>query len=55
MILSFIIICKVPRDALKSSGPALCFKLFPLDLGNVNEWKIIFVPSITYIVDKHVN
>ena len=46
MILSFIKIRKVPREVLKTSGFALCFQHFPWHLGNVNEWKIIFDPSI---------
>ena len=40
MILSFINIRKVPRDF------ALGFQHFPRDLANVNEWKIMFDPSI---------
>ena len=39
MILSFINICKVPRDVLKTSG-------HPRDIATVNEWKIMFDPSI---------
>ena len=48
MILSFINIRKVPREALrlKTSGFALGFQHFPRDLANVNEWKIMFDPSI---------
>ena len=38
MILSFIKICKVTRKG--------CFQHFPLDLANVNEWKIMYDPSI---------
>ena len=45
MILSFINIRKVPREALKTSGFALGFQQFPRDLANVNEWKIMFDPS----------
>ena len=50
MILSFISIHKVPRDSqgpsgrLKTSGFAPGFQHFPRDLGNVNEWKIMFDP-----------
>ena len=47
MILSFINICKVPREVLKTEGEAaLGFQHFPRDLANVNEWKIMFDPSI---------
>ena len=44
MILSFINICKVPREMLKTSGFALRFQHLPRDLANVNEWKIMFDP-----------
>ena len=44
MILSFINICKVPREMLKTSGFALGFQHFPQDLANVNEWKIMSDP-----------
>ena len=37
MILSFINIHKVPWETLKTEGEHL-----PLDLANVNEWKIMF-------------
>ena len=47
MILSFINICKVPREMLKTSGFALGFQHLPRDLANVNEWKIMFDPYIT--------
>ena len=46
MILSFINICKVPPGRLKTSGFALGFQHIPLDLVNVNEWKIMLDPSI---------
>ena len=46
MILSFNDIGKVPREVLKTSGFALGFQQFPWDLQNVNEWKIMFDPSI---------
>ena len=46
MILSFINIRKVPRESLKTSGFTLGFQLLPRDLANVNEWKIMFDPSI---------
>ena len=46
MILSFINICKVPWEVLKTSGFAFGFQHFPRDLENVNEWRIIFYPSI---------
>ena len=45
MILSFINIRKVPREVLKTSDFALGYQHFPRDLANVNEWKIMFVPS----------
>ena len=45
MIFSFISICKVPREELKISGFTLGFQHFPLDLANVNEWKIMFDPA----------
>ena len=48
MILSFVIICKVPREMLKTLGFALSFQHLPWDLANVNEWKIMFDP---YIID----
>ena len=44
MILSFINICKVPRDMLKTLGFAFGFQHLPWDLANVNEWKIMFDP-----------
>ena len=40
MILSFINIRKVP-----GASPSV-FQHFPQDLANVNEWKIMFDPSI---------
>ena len=46
MILSFINIRKVPREVLKTEGFALGFQHFPWDLADVNEWKIMFDPSI---------
>ena len=48
MILSFINIRKVPREVLKTAGFALNFQYFPRDLADVNEWKIMFDPSINY-------
>ena len=30
---------------MKTTGVALSFQHFPRDLGNVNEWKIMFDPS----------
>ena len=47
MILSFIYIRKVPREVFKTEGEARGFQHFPRDLANVNEWKIMFDPSIT--------
>ena len=41
MILSYINIRKVPREG---------FQHFPRDLANVNEWKIMFDPSIRMAV-----
>ena len=35
-----------PSGKLKTSGLALGFQHFPRDLANVNEWKIMFDPSI---------
>ena len=46
MILLFINIRKVCSGRLKTSGFALGFKRFPRDLADVNEWKIMFDPSI---------
>ena len=46
MIVSFISIREVPREVLKTSGFALGFHHFPRDLANVNEWKLMFDPSI---------
>ena len=46
MILSSINIGKIPREVLKSTCFALSFQHFPWDLANVNEWKIMFDPSI---------
>ena len=34
---------------LKTSGFALGFQHFPRDLANVNEWKIMFDPSIVNV------
>ena len=51
MILSFINICKVPRELLKTSGFALGFQHFPRDFANVNEWKIMFDPYIPSTID----
>ena len=45
MILSFINICKVPREMLKTLGFSLGFQHLPRDLANVNEWKIMFDPN----------
>ena len=47
MILSFINIRKVPRE-----GFALGFQHFPRDLANVNEWKIMFDPSIVILLNS---
>ena len=53
MILSFLNICKVPREMLKTSGFTLGFQHLPRargfqhlqrDLANVNEWQIMFDP-----------
>ena len=44
--MSFINIRKIPREVLKTSGFALGFQHLPQDLGNVNEWKIMFDPYI---------
>ena len=46
MILPFINIRKVPREGFRF---ALGFQHFPRDLANVNDWKIIFDPSIIII------
>ena len=46
MILSFINICKVPREVLKTSGFTLGFQHLPRDIATVNEWKIMFDPYI---------
>ena len=35
--------------SVKTSGFALGFQHFPRDLANVNEWKIMFDPSIIII------
>ena len=45
MLLSFINILKV-LGRLKTEGEALGFQHFPQALENVNEWKIMFDPSI---------
>ena len=45
MILSFINIVR-SLGKLKTSGFALGFQHFPRNLVNVNEWKIMFDPSI---------
>ena len=39
-------IVHLPSGRLKTSGFALGFQHFPRDLANVNEWKIMFDPSI---------
>ena len=49
MILSFINIRKVLREELKASGFARGYQHFPQDLANVNEWRIMFDPSIDNI------
>ena len=46
---TFINIRKVPREVLKTLGFALIFQKFPRDLANVDEWKIMFDPTI---IDK---
>ena len=46
MILSFINIRKVPRKVLETFPPRF-FQHFPRELANVNEWKIMFNPSLT--------
>ena len=48
MILSFVNIRKVPREMLKTSGFALGFQHLPRVLANVNEWKIMFDPYISW-------
>ena len=45
MILLFIHIPKVPWEVLKTSGFTLGFQHFPIDLADVNEWKIMFDSS----------
>ena len=52
MILSFINISRFLREVLRTSGFALGFQLFPRDLVNVCEWKIMFYPSI--IANTHM-
>ena len=47
MILSFINFCKIPREVLKIEGFAAVFNT---SLANVNEQKIIFDPSIEFII-----
>ena len=54
MILSFINIRKVPREVLRTSGFALCFQHFPRDIANVNEWKIMFGPTIENEFDVYI-
>ena len=49
MILSFTNICKVPGVVLKTEAVALGFQHFSRDLANVNEWKIMFDPSIGFV------
>ena len=46
MILSFINICKVPWEVLKTEGEAQGFQHLPRDIATVNEWKIMFDPYI---------
>ena len=41
-----------PSGRLKTSGFALSFQHVPRDLANVNEWKIMFDPSII-LDDSH--
>ena len=48
MALSFINIHKVPQGELETSGYVLDFQHSPRDLANVNEWKIMFDPSINF-------
>ena len=48
MILSFVNIRKVPREMLKTSGFALGFQHLSRVLANVNEWKIMFDPYISW-------
>ena len=55
MILSFIIIRKVPQEVLKTSEFALGFQHLYRDLANVNEWKIIFDPYNKYCVPSYKN
>ena len=56
-----MIYCKVPREVLKTLGFVLGFQHFPRDLADVNEWKIMFDPSIhhacllTYNLNKIVS
>ena len=55
MILPFINIRKVLRELLETSGFALGFQQFPRNLAIVNEWKIMFDPSINsylYALDR---
>ena len=47
----FINIRKVPREVLKTSSSPLVFSTSPRDLANVNEFKIMFDPSIIYSVN----
>ena len=65
MILLFINIRKVPREGWKPRASpsvfnaslgtlriALGFQRFPRDLADVNEWKIMFDPSIVVFPKK---
>ena len=52
MILSFINIRKVPQEVLKTLVEVRGFQHFPRDLVNVNEWKIMFDPSINSYLSK---
>ena len=38
---------RVPQVVLETLGFVPAFQNFPQDIANVNEWKIIFDPSIT--------
>ena len=48
MVFKCIIIRQVPREILKTAASGFGFQHLPRDLMNVNAWKTMFDPYITY-------
>ena len=54
MVFQCINIRQVPKEVLKTAASGLGFQHLPQDLANVNAWKTMFDPYITYTVVLHL-